>query len=141
MAQVIEDMAAKGFRPRIQDAHRSIAKQLEKDKHGCAHVKFGFHNVTDVHGKPEALAVDMLDDDNPKDPSRRYLITLSSVAQANGLHSGIFFDLKPDAARTTLQNAIDTLNFDTSIKMGFDPTHLQPVGLTIADAKDGKRPT
>jgi hypothetical protein len=82
----------------------------------------------------------MLDDDHPTDSPRKYLITLAAVAQKNGLKSGIFFDLKPPAARKALQNAIDTLNFDSTIKMGFDPTHLEPTGLTIAQAKAGKRP-
>ena len=140
VAQVIKDMEAKGFRPRIQAAHRTIAEQAEAVRDGFSHVLFGFHNVTGAGGKPESLAVDMLDDDNPIDPPRKYLITLSSVAQKNGLQSGIFFDLKPDAARKKLQKAIDELNFDTSIKMGFDPTHLEPTGLTIAQAKAGKRP-
>ena len=141
VAQVIKDMEGKGFRPRIQDAHRSIADQLQAFEDGFSKVKFGFHNVTGAGGQPEALGVDMLDDDNPIDPPRKYLITLASVAQKNGLHSGIFFDLKPDAARKKLQKAIDNLNFATSIKMGFDPTHLEPTGITIAQAKSGKRPT
>ncbi len=139
VADVIADMEALDFRPRIQDAHRSIADQKKAFDAGHAHVLFGFHNVTGAGGKSESLAVDMLDDDHPVGPvTRKYLITLASVAQKHKLHSGIFFDC-PD--RKALQAAIDALNFDTHIKMGFDPTHLEPTGLTIAEAKAGKRPT
>lgn len=142
LADVITDMQALGFRPRIQDAHRTIAAQKIAHDTGHSHVLFGFHNVTGAGGKPESLAVDMLDDDHPDETvSRKYLITLASVAQSHGLHSGIFFDLKPPVARQALQDAIDNLNFDSKIKIGFDPTHLEATGLTIAEAGAGKRPT
>lgn len=141
VSDVIKEMEKLGFRPRIQDAHRTIADQKKAFNSGNSHVLFGFHNVTGKDGKPESLAVDMLDDDHPDETvSRKYLITLAAVAQKNGLHSGIFFDLKPPNARTILQHAIDDLNFDNKIKIGFDPTHLEATGLSIDDAKAGKRP-
>src|SRR6185295_3239836 len=58
---VIHDLEAENFRPRIQEAHRSIEDQLLAFKNGNSQVKFGFHNVTGSDGKPEALAVDLLD--------------------------------------------------------------------------------
>jgi hypothetical protein len=144
VAQVITDMEAQGFRPRIQDAHRTIQQQLEDFNRGVTLVKFSFHNVTGAGGKPESLAVDMLDDDHPGDDvPRKYLITLASVAKKHGLHSGIFFFKKepPPGTRQALQAAVDNLNFDPHITIGFDPTHLEATGLTIAEAKAGKRPT
>ena len=71
---VIEDIESQGFRPRIQAAHRTIPDQLEAFKKHRSKVKFGFHNVTGEDGKPEALAVDLLDDDNPLNPGREYEI-------------------------------------------------------------------
>jgi len=140
-ANVIQAMEALGFRPRIQDAHRSIADQLQAFESGHSHVQFGFHNATGAGGKPEALAVDLLDDDHPDETvSRKYLITLASLAQKNGLRSGIFFDLKPQSARDELQRAIDDLDFDSKIRIGFDPTHIETTGVTIAEAQAGKRP-
>jgi hypothetical protein len=142
VSKVIEEMEKLGFRPRIQDAHRTIADQKKAFDSGKSHVLFGFHNVTAKDGTPESLAVDMLDDDHPDDTvSRKYLITLASIAQENKLASGIFFDLKPPAARKVLQTAIDAHNFDSKIKIGFDPTHIEATGLTIDEAKAGKRPT
>ena len=81
VANVIKDMETLGFRPRIQDAHRTIEDQLKAFNNGFSDVKFGFHNVTGATGKPESLAVDLLDDDHPLAPPRKYVITLASVAQ------------------------------------------------------------
>jgi hypothetical protein len=141
VAKVIKEMEDLGFRPRIQDAHRTIEAQLIAFNGGFSDVKFGFHNVTGANGKPESLAVDLLDDDNPLSPRRKYVITLASVAQKQDLHSGIFFRLKTAPEREALQDAIDNLNFSLKIRIGFDPTHLEPTGITIAAAKDGARPT
>lgn len=144
VADVIADMEAQGFRPRIQDAHRTIAQQQIDLANGTTTITFSFHNVTGAGGKPESLGVDMLDDDHPGDDApRKYLITLASVAQKHGLRSGIFFFKKepPPGTRQTLQAAVDSLNFDPHITIGFDPTHLQPTGLTVDEARHGKRPT
>ena len=71
---VIEELEAQGFRPRIQDAHRTIADQIKAFNGGFSKVRFGFHNVTGPNGKSESLAVDLLDDDKPLNPSRKYII-------------------------------------------------------------------
>lgn len=136
---VIKDLEAQGFRPRIQDAHRSLADQLKAFKNGFSKTKFGFHNIMGAGGKSESLAVDLLDDDKPLTPTRKYLILLAGAARAHGLHSGIFF--LPTAFHKAINKAIDENNFNPSIKIGFDPTHLEPTGITVAQAKDGKRPT
>lgn len=137
---VIKDLEAQGFRPRIQDAHRTIEDQLKAFNGGFSRVKFGFHNVTNGNGTAESLAVDLLDDDKPLSPSRKYIISLAAAAQAHNLHPGSFFGL-PAQLRKGLQKAIDEKDFDPDVKIGFDPTHIEATGLTIAQAKAGKRPT
>jgi hypothetical protein len=139
VALVISDLEQQGFRPRIQDAHRSIADQLTAFKNGFSKVKFGFHNVTGAGGQPEALAVDMLDDDNPLNPPREYLIRLAARAQANNLQSGAFFGLT-QVLKSGLQQAIQNLTFGPQVKIGFDPTHIEVTGITIAQARAGTRP-
>ncbi|MGA9770363.1 MAG: hypothetical protein WBV94_15095 [Blastocatellia bacterium] len=136
---IIKDMENLGFRPRIQDAHRSIADQLIAFRTGHSKVRFGFHNVTGAGGKAEALAVDLLDDNNPLNPKREYLIRLASVAEAHGLQTGIFFSL-PQSLRRGLRKAIDELDFRTPVKMGFDPTHVEVTGISISEAQAGARP-
>ena len=134
-------MEAQGIRPRIQDAHRTIADQLKAFNGGFSKVRFGFHNVTGAGGKAESLAVDLLDDDHPTgNPPRKYIILLAEAALAHGLHPGSFFGL-PQNLRAGLSKALQDQNFDPKIKIGFDPTHIEATGLSIAEAKAGKRPT
>lgn len=140
MKAVIRDLEDEGFRPRIQDAHRSIEDQLLAFQKGNSKVKFGFHNVTGANNKPESLAVDLLDDDHPIDPPRKYLIRLAGIAKAHDLQTGIFFGLPP-TLRKGLRKAIEDLNFTTNVKIGFDPTHVEVTGISIAEAKAGKRPS
>lgn len=137
---VISDMEALGFRPRIQDAFRTVADQLIAFNKGTSKTKFGFHNITAANGKPESLAVDLLDDNRPLSPSRKYIILLAGVAAKHGLHSGIFFDLPP-SLRNGLSQAIANQNFSPAVKIGFDPTHIEATGVTIDGAKAGQRPS
>lgn len=136
---VIKDLEAHGFRPRIQDAHRTIADQLIAFENGFSKTKFGYHNITGAGGKPESLAVDLLDDDKPLSPTRRYMILLAGAAKAHGLHSGIFF--LPPTFHKAINQAIADNNFSTRIKIGFDPTHIEATGVSISEAKAGKRPS
>jgi hypothetical protein len=136
---VITDLESRGFRPRIQDAHRSIADQEKAFKEGHSKVKFGYHNVTGAGGKAESLAVDLLDDDNPLNPPRKYVINLVSAARTQGLHSGAFFGLTANLKKG-LESAADALDISPGVKIGWDPTHLEVSGISIAEAKAGKRP-
>src|SRR2546423_3589219 len=77
---VITNMEGQGFRPRIQDAFRTEAQQLEDFKKGTSKVKFGFHNITGAGGREEAFAVDLLDDDRPLNPPPPYLFLLAQAA-------------------------------------------------------------
>ena len=139
LKKVISDLEADGVRPRIQDAWRSPEDQLKAFNSGHSQLKFGFHNVTSASGKPESLAVDLLDDSSPLKPSTKYVVRLAAASQKHGLHTGAFFGL-PAHLRKALQEAIDTKNFDAPLKIGWDPCHVQVTGITPAEAKAGKRP-
>ncbi|MBI1780413.1 MAG: hypothetical protein HYR66_03480, partial [Sphingobacteriales bacterium] len=39
-----------------------------------------------------------------------------------------------------IDKAITEKDWNAPVKIGWDPTHIQPVGITAADAKAGKRP-
>jgi len=132
-------MESQGIRPRIQEAWRSPADQLAAFNSGHSKLKFGFHNVIASDGSPEALAVDLLDDDAPLKPSRTYIMKLAAAAQKQGLASGVFFDL-PAILRQGLQEAIDQGNYSAPVKLGWDPCHIQVSGITPTEAKNGKRP-
>jgi hypothetical protein len=127
------------FRPRIQDAFRTEKQQLADFNAGHSKVKFGFHNIAGPGGDKEALACDVLDDDHPSGPPTKYLLALAVAARAEGLVTGILWGLKttPKAATNA---AIAAGDIGRKVKVGFDPTHIEPVGITIAQAKKGKRP-
>lgn len=139
VAQVIKDLEDQGVRPRIQDAWRSPEDQLKAFESGHSQLKFGFHNVTGADGAKESLAVDLLDDNAPLKPSTRYVLRLASVARKRGMQTGILFGL-PKTLRDGVEAALAAADFDAAVKIGWDPTHVEPVGITVAEAKAGKRP-
>jgi hypothetical protein len=137
---VLAALEAQQFRPRIQEAYRSPEDQLQAFNTGFSKVKFGFHNITGANGVKEALACDVLDDDNPLTPSTRYLLALALAARSQGLQTGILWGL-PAPLAAGVEGALATGNLDSVIKVGWDPTHTEVTGLTITAAKAGGRPT
>jgi len=137
---VIETLEAKGLRPRIQEAWRSEADQLIDFKKGTSKLKFGFHNVTGANGKKESLAVDMLDDNHPTNIGTEYLLHLAAAAESQGLVTGIRWGL-PNKLRMAIDNAIAEGDWKATVKIGWDPTHVEPTGITPDEAKAGERPT
>jgi hypothetical protein len=139
VSQVIADLEAMGVRPRIQDAYRSPADQLIAFNAGNSKLKFGFHNVTGPNGEKQSLAVDMLDDDSPLKIGTAYLLKLAWASEKNGVHTGIRWGV-PAQLKPAIDAAIAAQNWDAPVKVGWDPTHVEPVGMLAADAKNGKRP-
>jgi hypothetical protein len=81
----------------------------------------------------------MLDDDHPLNPTTGYLLRLATVAQKNGLETGILWGL-PAKLQLGVTNAIAAGDFTGQFKVGWDPTHIQPTGITVQEAKSGTRP-
>ena len=139
LSKVILELENMGLRPRIQDGYRSPSDQLKAFTSGHSKLKYGFHNVTGSGGVKESLAVDLLDDDKPINMSSSYLLKVASICEKNGLETGIRWGL-PNQLKEAINTAIATKNFDVPIKVGWDPTHIQPKEITVAEAKKGKRP-
>ncbi|NOT09673.1 MAG: hypothetical protein HOP28_15885 [Gemmatimonadales bacterium] len=139
IGSVITALEDQGIRPRIQEAYRSPADQLTAWRSGHSKLKFGFHNVTGAAGAKEALAVDLLDDDQPTNPSVGYLLRLAAAAEANGLVTGIRWGLPPSLS-AAIDGALASSSFGAPVKVGWDPTHIQPTGITVTEARGGKRP-
>lgn len=140
LTKVIEELELMGLRPRIQDGYRSPQDQLIAFNNGNSKLKFGFHNITGPNGEKESLAVDMLDDDSPLNISSGYLLKLAHMSEKNGLTTGIRWGLPPKL-RSAIDEAIAAQNWDAPVKIGWDPTHVEPVGITVTEAKSGKRPS
>jgi LysM repeat protein len=137
---VLDALEAQQFRPRIQEAYRSPEDQMKAFNGGFSKVKFGYHNVTGANGVKEALACDVLDDDNPITPGTRYLLALALAARAQGLQTGILWGL-PAPLIAGVEGALASGNLAAAVKVGWDPTHTEVSGLTITAVKAGARPT
>lgn len=139
LKKTIKKLESSGIRPRIQDAWRSPADQKKAYDSKHSKLLYGFHNVTGDNNRPEALAVDLLDDDAPLSPSKNYLLQLAAAAQAAGLITGVRWGV-PAKLAPAIDAAIAAKDWDANVKVGWDPTHVQPTDVTIAEAKAGKRP-
>lgn len=139
LRRTIDRMDAIGLRPRIQDAWRDPVDELRAFNEGRSEVRRGFHSCTGPAGEMQALAADVLDDDHPLDPGRRYLLALARAAEAEGLRTGIRWGLK-QADRDAIDAALAEGDLDAPVKIGWDPTHAEITGLTIAEALAGQRP-
>ena len=136
---VLDCLEARGLRPRIQDAWRSPAAQLQAYLSGHSKLRFGFHNVTDAAGKPAALAADILDDDAPTAPAHAFLLQLAALAEQADLSSGIRWGL-PLAFASAIDTAIAAQDWQANVKIGWDPTHVETRAVTVAQARAGQRP-
>jgi hypothetical protein len=137
---VMKDMELAGYRPRLQVGWRSPADQLEAYKKGTSKVQFGFHNVTGATGAKESLAADIWDDDRLEQVKVDFMLHLAAAAEARGLITGIRWDLK-DEDSVLIDIALQNKNWGAKIRVGWDPLHVEPLGITIQEAKDGKRPS
>ena len=145
---VIEGLEGQEERPRAQDAWRSPITQRAKYAAGLSKVQWGFHCATTDDGRPEALALDLVDDDDANDDgdlnfSRGlgYVFLLARLARVHKLSTGIDWDL-PTAIKCGLWRAIESHDLTWPVKnLGWDPCHLQPSDLTRRMARRGLRPT
>jgi hypothetical protein len=137
--RTIQALEAAGLRPRIQEAWRSPEAQRAAYESGHSKLLFGFHNVTGLAGNPEALAVDMLDDNAPLNPGKAYLLHLAAAAEKTGLMTGIRWGV-PASLVSGIDAAIAAADWSAAVKVGWDPTHIQPVGMTAGEARSGTRP-
>lgn len=139
IAVIITDLEADGYRPRIQDAWRSPESQLAAYSAGNSKLKFGYHNVTAPNGDKEALAVDLLDDDFPLNSRSDYLLRLAGAAAKYNCGTGVKWGLPP-VLQEAVEAAIQAHDWKARLKIGWDPTHVEPTDVTVGQAKSGIRP-
>lgn len=136
---VVKAMEQAGYRPRIQTAWRSPEDQLDAYRRGTTKVMFGFHNLTGTNGARESLAADIWDDDRLEQVKVDFMLHLAAAAEAQGLTTGIRWDLA-DEDQKLIDLAIHLQIWDAKLRVGWDPLHVEPVGITIQEAKNGRRP-
>jgi hypothetical protein len=121
--RVLLALEQNGHRPRIQEAWRSLENQKKVYDSGHSKVLYGFHNVTGKNGRPESLAVDILDDRRPLTPNTNYLLQLAAAAEKEGLETGIRWGVAQEFI-PMIDGAIHSGNWNADIKVGWDPTHI-----------------
>ncbi len=139
VAAILADLEGHGFRPRIQEAWRSPTRQKQLLADGFTKVRWGMHNAVTEDGKPDSMAVDILDDDRPNHESTKFLLMLAASAKAHGCITGIDWGL-PQEDRDTIRSAIASHDFEVNIEVGWDPCHVQIGGITVQEARNGARP-
>jgi hypothetical protein len=136
---LLNELQGYGLRPRIYEAWRSPSAQMDAYRSGRSQLMYGFHNVTATNGTKEALAADIIDDNNPTSINLPYVLHLLAAAENNGLTTGTYWNLS-DEKIAAIRTAIATKNWNAKVHIGWDPMHVEVEGITPQDAKNGKRP-
>ena len=132
--EVLADLEAWGFRPRLQETYRTLAEQRQKFEQGLSRISgAGPHTLVEVvspsYFVPASRATHVLDDDSPLDPSPKFLASLAISAAKHGLRSGVIFGLEGDH-RTKVNSAINQGLFKILAillvrERGWDPNHIE----------------
>jgi hypothetical protein len=140
---VLTDLEAHGYKPQIDAAvWRSKAEQAALVAKGNSKVYFSYHNASTPQGKPDSLAADITDARwgwKSNASTRGYWLRLANSGRVHGLHSGAYFGLST-ANKTKLKSSLIARNFLYSGPIGWDPAHLEAAGVSLNEAKAGKRP-
>lgn len=139
---VLASMEHYGHKPLIAaEVWRSPEKQMEMYRRGVSKVKWGFHCAT-RNGKPASLAADIVDAAKAWSASKAFWVTLGYCARAQGLGWGGEWGLTA-SLKKGLAAAMDTVPggcaIDASVKIGWDPAHVETRRVTVAEARAGKR--
>ena len=139
VAAILADLEGYGLRPRIQEAWRSPTRQKQLLADGFTKVGWGMHNAATEDGKPDSLAVDILDDDQPNKETTKFLLMLAASAKAHGCVTGIDWGLSQED-RDTIRSAVASRHFEAKVEVGWDLCHVQIGGISVREARNGVRP-
>lgn len=145
VAGVIRDLESHQLRPLIDGAvFRTPAEQAALVRKGYSKTYFSFHNAYRLDPKtrrvlPDSLAADVVDADRLWNVDRSFWLKLNSAALAHGSTTGIAWGLST-VNRQRLALAIATKEWHYKGPLGWDTAHVQPYGMTVAQAKRGVRP-
>lgn len=136
---LVQELESYGLRPRIHEAWRSPSDQMEAFRTGHSQLMYGFHNVTATNGTKEALAADIIDDNNPTKLVLPYIIHLLAAAEKQDLTTGVYWNLS-DQHVAEIHTAVAKQDWNAKIHVGWDPLHVEVTGIRPEEAKAGKRP-
>jgi len=140
---ILADLEEHKYQPLIDSGvWRSPSQQAAKVAAGVSKTQFSFHTATTKDGKPDALAADITNKPwgwKSTKENRVFWLKLASSAQAHGMTTGIYWGLS-QANRDKLRAAIKARNWNYTGPLGWDTAHAEVVGISIMQAKVGKRP-
>lgn len=138
-----------GHRPVIAaEVWRDPKTQLAMFRRGVSKVTWGFHCATTPDGKPASLAADIVDAEKAWNATPAFWLTLGYASKAQGLGWGGWWGL-PTNIRKGIDDAFawvrtEQLKPDGAkmprVKFGWDQAHVEVAGISIAEARRGKRP-
>lgn len=143
---VLDDLEGHGHRPLIDAAvWRSPAEQAALVRKGHSKVYYSYHTANSCDGKPkpctpkaDSLAADITDVRWFWQSPKPYWIKQARSAEAHNLTTGIMWGLST-TNRAKLRKAIDTRNFNYTGPLGWDVAHVEIKGVSLNQAKAGKR--
>lgn len=135
---VLSELRSRGLRPRIATAWRSAQAQADAVAVGSSKVEFGFHNTTGPNGEKQAWACDIVDDNKARVTNPNFFFPLAKIAESHGMVTGIRWGLsEKDVETVELSIQQEDWAGTTTMRTGWDPAHVQPVGITARDAQKG----
>jgi hypothetical protein len=137
---IIRDLEGKGWQPIIDaQVYRTPQQQARLKAEKKSTVSYSFHTVTGPKGQPESLAADIVDVRYQWNAPSAYWLQLASSAEAHGMTTGIRWGLSTPK-RSIINALIRAKNWSAKYAMGWDAAHVEVKGITLAQAKAGKRP-
>jgi hypothetical protein len=146
VAAVVSDLERHGLKPLIDGAiFRTPAEQAALVRKGHSKVLYSYHNANSCDGRPrpcnpkaDALAADIVDGQLFWKAGTPFWLKLASSAESHDLESGIYWGLS-QAKRQTIRNTIRAKRWNDRPVLGWDTAHVEARGLSLAQAKAGKR--
>jgi hypothetical protein len=138
-----KDQDGNPLKPIILEAWRSPTRQRQLLKRRVTTVTWGFHCAVTPTGKPDALAADIVSFPQFWDAPRPFWMKLAAYADAHNLGTGArWFGKKKTSARdlANFNKALANRNWNYQGRVGWDLPHVQANGVSIAQARAGKRP-
>lgn len=138
---LLHRLETRGYHPLIaEDVWRSPERQRQLHREGRSKMAWSFHCATNPDGTPGSLAVDIVDAGLGWGAGRAFWIALGAAARTEGLNWGGTFGLNAEPAlKARLDQALRELDADPSIKLGWDPAHVEAKDLSLSEAWAGAR--
>ena len=140
VAAILRDLEGKGLLPKIDgQVWRSPAQQAELKRKGFSKVSFSFHTCCTSKGEPDSLAADIVCAKTGWDAPKSFWLMLAASARAHGCETGIEWGLNK-VQRALIETVLGQRNWSAKYVIGWDAAHVQPKGITLAQARAGRRP-